>query len=117
MKKVLYVDDEEVNLFIFKVSFKDVYDVVTAQSGAKALELLVSNPEIKIVITDLRMPIMDGLEFVKVAKTKFGDKVFFLLTGFGITEEIKQLIDNNMLNNYFSKPFNKTEIISEVEKH
>ena len=117
MKKVLYVDDEDVNLFIFKVSFKDVYDVVTAESAAKALEMLVTNPEIKIVITDLRMPIMDGLEFVKVAKTKFGDKLFFLLTGYGLTEEIKQLIDNQMLKNYFAKPFNKSEIITEVEKH
>ncbi|MDB5151259.1 MAG: hupR, partial [Mucilaginibacter sp.] len=59
---ILYVDDEEHNLFSFKATFRIKYQVLTAISGDKALEILATKP-VHIIITDQRMPEMTGVEF------------------------------------------------------
>ncbi|MDF2452731.1 MAG: response regulator receiver protein, partial [Bacteroidota bacterium] len=53
--KVLYVDDEENNLVSFRANFRKSYDVYTANSAAKAFEVLKETP-IQIIISDQRMP-------------------------------------------------------------
>jgi len=60
---------------------------------------------------------MNGIEFIKLAKSKFSNILFFILTGFEITAEIQGAIDNGLIIKYFSKPFNISEIeTSIVEK-
>jgi response regulator RpfG family c-di-GMP phosphodiesterase len=61
---ILYVDDEENNLFSFKATFRLKYKVFTAISGADAIDI-VKNNQIHIIITDQRMPEMTGVEFLK----------------------------------------------------
>ncbi|MBT4703936.1 MAG: response regulator, partial [Flavobacteriales bacterium] len=59
---VLYVDDEQTNLFSFKASFRKDFNVFTAETGAEGLEIL-QNEVIHIAISDQRMPEMSGIEF------------------------------------------------------
>ncbi|MBI9063592.1 MAG: response regulator [Marinilabiliaceae bacterium] len=110
--KILYVDDEEINLQLFEINFQKKYQVITALDGLKGLELLEANPEILIVISDMRMPKMNGIEFIKQAKERFPDKRFFILTGFEITEEIQSALESGLILRYFKKPFNIKEIDS-----
>ena len=107
--KILYVDDEQINLFLFEANFKDKYDVLTAFDGFKGLEVLDENPETVVIISDMKMPGMNGIEFIKKAKEKYPDKKYYILTGFEITEEIREALDSGLIIEYFSKPF-------EVEK-
>jgi len=51
--KVLYVDDEPINLMLFKANFKKKFDIITAESGNEGLQLLKSNPDTKVVISDI----------------------------------------------------------------
>ena len=62
-EKILYVDDETINLELFKINFRNEYDVVVANSAIKGLEILKGEP-IKVVVSDLKMPVMNGLEFI-----------------------------------------------------
>ncbi len=108
--KVLYVDDEAINLLLFERIFAKKYTVDTADSGKQGLEKLSSDPDINIVISDMRMPDMDGLEFITQAKEQFPDVYFFILTGFSITDKIMEALDNKLINRYFQKPFEMNEI-------
>ncbi|HCX99748.1 MAG TPA: two-component system response regulator, partial [Bacteroidales bacterium] len=60
---VLYVDDEPINLRLFELNFKNAFNVTTALSGFDGLEILKNNPDIPVVVSDMRMPKMDGIEF------------------------------------------------------
>ncbi|MBN2165977.1 MAG: response regulator [Marinilabiliaceae bacterium] len=108
---ILYVDDEPINLMLFEKVFEKEYNIITAKSGIEALKLLKTNSNIQVVITDMRMPNMNGLEFVSQAKTEYPNLHYFLLTGYDITDDIRIAIENGIINNSFSKPF-KVNIIT-----
>lgn len=107
---ILYVDDEPLNLKLFSINFKKKYNVLTALSGEEGLLLLSKNDQIKVVVSDMKMPKMDGIEFISRAKKDYPNIVFFILTGYDITPEISQALKNNLINRYFSKPLNIEEI-------
>jgi CheY-like chemotaxis protein len=65
---ILYVDDESINLRLFKISFKDNCDITTAQSGEDGLKLLEDSHHFDIIISDQRMPGMNGTQFMIEAK-------------------------------------------------
>ena len=96
--KILYVDDEEANLFIFKAHFRRKYHILTAPSGIAALDILEKYyNEIAIVISDMRMPVLNGLEFVTRAKEKYSDITYFILTGFDQNDKIDTAVENNLI--------------------
>ena len=108
--RILYVDDEEINLTLFKLIFKKKFNVLTAESGLEGLEALKSNNNIVVVISDMKMPGMNGIEFIKLAKKDFPNIQFSILTGYDINEEIADAMNERLIYRYFRKPFNKTEI-------
>src|SRR5262245_23683135 len=71
---ILVVDDEQDNLDAFRFNFRKVFDIVTAGSGAEALELL-KEKDVAVIITDQRMPKMTGLELLREAKDLRPDAV------------------------------------------
>jgi two-component system, response regulator, stage 0 sporulation protein F len=108
---VLYVDDEPINLYLFeRVLKRKNYHVITALSGYEALETLKKNDDIPVVVSDMRMPGMDGVEFIKQAKKYYPDKVFFILTGFDLTPEISNAMEENLIVKYMQKPFDQHEM-------
>jgi len=112
---ILYVDDEQINLDVFKFNFRNIYTVYTAHSGVEGLELLKNHSAISVVISDMKMPGMNGLEFIKKAKITHQNIVFFILTGFDITVEISDAINEKLIHKYFRKPFNIREIEASIQ--
>lgn len=109
--KILYVDDEESNLFLFKVNFDSKYPVFTASSGPQGLrELETHHDEIIVVISDMRMPSMNGVEFIRKAREKYENIVYFILTGYDYNEEIDAALKSNIIQKFFTKPFDMQEI-------
>lgn len=108
--KLLYVDDESINLLLFEINFSTKYNVLTASSGAKGLEILDLNPDTTVIVSDMKMPSMNGIEFITKAKEKFPKKEFFILTGFDITDEIQDALNTGLIVKYFRKPFNMKEM-------
>lgn len=108
--KILYVDDEIINLEILKFNLSDKYEVFTADEGIKGLDVLDNNPDISVIFSDLRMPNMDGFEFITKAKSKFPDIKIFILTGFNISKEIQAAIDTKLILQCLRKPFDMNQI-------
>ena len=82
----------------------------------KGLEVLDNNPDILVVVSDMKMPNMNGIEFIKQAKEKHPDIKFYILTGFEITEEIQEAIKLKLIVKYFRKPFNMKEIDTAISE-
>ncbi len=115
MRKVLYVDDEEPNLFLFKMAFMNDFEVHTAISGSEGLELLQTHDDIDAIISDMKMPNMNGLEFIQEAINRHQGKVYFILTGFDKSPEIEEAIHHNMIRDYFRKPFDREVLKDAIE--
>lgn len=115
MIKILYVDDEPINLQLFQLNFKKKYMVYTAMSGHEGLKSLETNNDIKVVISDMKMPEMNGLQFITKAKNTYPEITYFILTGYDINTEIAEALDSGLIQKYFSKPFNIKEIDNSIE--
>lgn len=111
---LLYVDDEPINLKLFELNFRKKFNVLTAESGLQGYELLKQNPHTIVVISDMKMPGMNGIEFIKLAKKDFPNILYFILTGFDITEEIADALNERLIHKYFRKPFNIREIETSI---
>lgn len=108
---ILYLDDEKDNLFVFKANFNRKFEVITTLSPEEALnELDLHHEEIIVVISDMRMPAMSGVEFIKKAKEKYKNIFYYILTGYGHNKEIEEAIDEHIIEDYFTKPFDALEI-------
>ncbi len=114
--KILYVDDEFINLQLFKINFSKKYDVLIAENGDEGLELLDQNPDVNTVISDMKMPLVNGIEFISKAKIKHPNLNYYILTGFEITPEIKEALHNGLIQKYFSKPFDFHDISLTLDK-
>jgi response regulator RpfG family c-di-GMP phosphodiesterase len=115
--KVLYVDDHVANLQLFQLMLKKRCEVKIAETGQEGLEILKLFKDIDIVVSDLDMPNMNGLEFIQKAKKIKNDIPFFILSSSLKTNEIKEAIKNNLINNFLRKPLRSDEILNEIYKY
>jgi response regulator RpfG family c-di-GMP phosphodiesterase len=106
---VLYVDDEENNLFSFKAVFRVKCQVYTAISGDDALKILAEKP-IEIIITDQRMPNMTGVEFLEKVIELYPDPMRLLLTGYADMNAVVDAVNKGKIFHYLSKPWNEEEL-------
>lgn len=116
VSKILYVDDEVINQHLFKINLSKHYNVITGSDGAEGLEILKNDKEIKLVISDMKMPIMNGIDFIKKAKLMYPNLPFFLLTGFDITPEINEAINSKLIISHLRKPFDITQMLLAFSK-
>lgn len=108
---VLYVDDEEMNLTLFQITFQDKFQIHIARDGHEALSLLQDKgEELNTVVSDMRMPGMDGVDFISQAKEKFPHLRCFILTGFPSNEKVRSALKDHLIINSFSKPFDMETI-------
>ena len=119
-RSILYVDDEEDNLTVFKSAFRREFNIHLATSGAEGMEILKNN-EIQVIITDQRMPEMTGIQFLESVNPVFPDCIRMVLTGFSDVEAIIEAINKGKVYRYITKPWNKDElrqtIIEAFENH
>jgi response regulator RpfG family c-di-GMP phosphodiesterase len=106
---ILYVDDEENNLFSFKATFRIKYQVFTAISGDEALKILETKP-VEIIITDQRMPEMTGVEFLEKVLEKYPDPMRILLTGYADMGAVVDAVNKGKIFHYLAKPWNEKEL-------
>jgi NADH-quinone oxidoreductase subunit E/NADP-reducing hydrogenase subunit HndA len=115
MNNVLVVDDEQVVLqSCQRILSPEGYEVDTSTSAADALGML-GNKDYGLVITDMKMPGMDGLEFIRQVKTKSPDMNIVLITGYPSQESLKESLQLRIVD-YLPKPFSPTLLIEATQK-
>lgn len=102
--KILIVDDEQANLRLLERLFRRQYQIVTASSGAEALELLVQH-DFAVIISDQRMPGMTGVEFLKRAAEMRQQTVRIILTGYTDIISLVEAINSGVVYKYVTKPW------------
>lgn len=108
--KLLYVDDEPFNLTLFKALFKKKFDLIVANSGEEGVQLFKDNPDVNVVISDMRMPNMDGVQFVKKIKKMKKETPCFILTGFNESNDLIDALNEQLIIKTFHKPLDKDHI-------
>lgn len=107
--KIMIVDDEPANLRVLERLFRHDYQVLTAESGALALELLQQH-DVALIITDQRMPGMSGIELLKRTATVRPHMVRMILTGYTDMEALVEAINSNVVYKYVTKPWSNDEL-------
>lgn len=111
---VLYVDDEINNLNSFKAAFRRDFEIFTAISAKEGRKILDSQ-EIGVIITDQRMPVMTGIEFLESIIPVYPDTIRILLTGFSDINAVMDAINRGQVYKYLVKPWQNDELKMYIE--
>jgi two-component system NtrC family sensor kinase len=109
--QILCVDDEENVLKALRRLFMDDdYEIITATSGEQGLQELEENPGVQLVISDYRMPGMNGVDFLKEVYARRPDTVRIVLSGYADTASIVSAINEGQIYKFIPKPWNDDEL-------
>ncbi len=112
---ILYLDDEQSNLDIFRISFKREYNVFTAYEPEQAFEILKNNP-IDIIIVDQQMPQMSGTQFLEKTLQTFPDAIRIIITGYADIQVVIEAINKCGIYKYITKPWEREDVKMTLEK-
>src|SRR5450432_228488 len=106
MPRILIADDEEaMRSLVARAIAMDGHEIVTAQDGAEALDILTrENGAFDLLLTDIQMPIMDGIALALSAARDYPDLVILLMTGFAHQRERASNLDA-LIHDILTKPF------------
>jgi len=102
--RVLFVDDESNVLSALQRQFRKQFEVHTALGGAKALQLIASAGPFAVIVSDMRMPAMSGLEFLKEARKSTPDSVRLMLTGNADQKTAMDAVNEGKVFSFLTKP-------------
>jgi len=114
--KILVVDDEPDNLDLLYRTFRRDFQVLKADSGINALQMLSVEGEVAVIISDQRMPEMKGTEFLSKTVPQFPDTVRIILTGFTDIEDLVEAINAGQVYKYITKPWDPGELKAVVQR-
>ena|SRR5579872_2070584 len=115
MPRVLIADDEEsMRMLVARAIAMDGHDTVTAQDGAEALEILTrEDGAFDLLLTDIQMPVMDGIALALAAARDFPNVTIVLMTGFADQRERASGL-NAIAHDVITKPFSVADVRSAV---
>jgi len=113
--KILLVDDEVNILSALKRVFRlSGFKLLTAESGPAGLAVLAEEP-VDLIISDMRMPVMNGAQFLSQAKKQCPDAIRILLTGYSEMDATISAINDGGIYRYLQKPWNEHDLVLTVQ--
>ncbi|MBI1332146.1 MAG: response regulator [Armatimonadetes bacterium] len=112
---ILCVDDEPMILDSLALTLGRQFDVLTATSGAEGLEILQRKPDVAVVLSDMRMPNMNGAEFLQQVSTSHPSTVRMLLTGETDLNSAILAVNEGHIFRFLKKPCAPPELISSFQ--
>ena len=114
--KILCVDDERNVLKSLRRLFMDEenYEILLAESGEEGLEILAEQEGIRLVVSDYRMPGMNGVEFLARVCEKWPDTIRIVLSGYADTAAVVEAINLGQIYKFIPKPWNDEELKSAI---
>ncbi len=111
--KILFADDEK-NMQILVADFleREGYDVLLAKNGEEAIQKFCDNPDVSLVILDIMMPVMDGLEVLEAIRERCSVPVIMLTAKSAESDELEGF--QYGADEYISKPFSPMILVARV---
>ena len=113
-EQILLVDDERNILDGYRRSLRGEFLMDTAQSGQEALELIESKGPYAVVISDMRMPGMDGIELLRRVKSEAPETVRVMLTGNADMDTAVEAINEGSIFRFLNKPCDKERMAKTI---
>jgi signal transduction histidine kinase len=107
---ILYVDDERTNRVVFEHALAKEFTIKTAPDGTTALEMLDREP-VAVLVTDIRMPGIDGLELLQIAKARHPGTTRMVVTAYSDIDPILRAINEGLVVRYIIKPWERDELV------
>lgn len=114
--KLMVVDDEPDNLDLLYRTFRRDFQVFKANEARSALKILDLEGEMAVIISDQRMPEMNGTEFLRRTVERFPDTIRILLTGYTDVEDLVGAINSGQVFKYITKPWNPEQLKAIVQQ-
>ncbi len=102
--KILFVDDDTNLLAAFRRQLRKQFQIETAEGGREGLELVKTNGPLAVIVSDFRMPHMDGIEFLSCVREIAPDTVRIMLTGNADLQAAIQAVNEGNIFRFFTKP-------------
>jgi DNA-binding NtrC family response regulator len=113
--KLLYVDDEEANLNVFRIAFKRRYLVTTADCAEEGLKVL-ENEKFDVIISDHRMPGMSGVELLEKVGIDYPHMTRIIISEYVNDEVIRSAIKNFGFDGSVGKPWEAEKLTAMIKK-
>jgi PAS domain S-box-containing protein len=116
--KILLVDDNAINRKVaIEILRKANCHVIGAESGLKAIDTFQNNPDFDLILMDIQMPEMDGIETTQKLREKFGKKLpqVVAMTAYSMENDREKFLSSGM-DNYLAKPIRANLLIQKVEE-
>ena len=114
--KILIAEDDEASQQLISIYVEEIsYEIINVETGAKAVDTCRKNPDIDLILMDILMPGMDGLEATRKIRAFNNDVVIIAQTAFGLQGDKEKSISAGC-NDHISKPINKIELINLIER-
>ena len=115
--KILIVEDDEISYSLLTRTLQKISkEVLHAITGVQAIEACRSNPDINLVLMDIRMPVMNGLEATQQIRQFNKDVIIVAQTAYGFSDDFEKALEAGC-NDYIAKPINKTLLYEVIKKH
>jgi len=115
--KILIVEDDEISYSLLtRMLHKISKEILHAITGVQAVEACRNNPDIDLVLMDIRMPDMDGNDATRQIRQFNTDVIIIAQTAYGFSDDREKAIEAGC-NDYISKPINKTLLFELIKKH
>lgn len=112
--RLLYLDDERDELESFQSLFRRVFDVYIASTPDRAYEIMKTK-DLHVVLTDQRMDLMTGVEFLESIVDEYPDPVRILVTGYSDITAVINSINQGQVYKYISKPYPREAMQKSIE--
>jgi CheY-like chemotaxis protein len=114
---ILIVEDDLFNRMYLNELFEDAeYSVLEATNGTEAINLVKENPEIKLILMDIKMPVMNGDEALAYIKKIRLDLPVVALTGLAMEVEVAALFEKGF-DTYLTKPVERNKLFEIINKY
>lgn len=115
-RRILFVDDEiQILKSLTRAFINTDYQIFTANSGADALSIL-KNQEVDMIVSDMRMPDMDGYELLYKVKNDYPEIKRVILSGYADEKLIYKALQQNIAQHYVSKPWKNDKLIELINQ-
>ena len=115
--KILVAEDDIISDLLITKAVKSLSNsILHAKTGTEAISLLKENPDIDLVLMDIRMPEMDGYETTRQIRTFNQDVIIIAQTAYGLVGDKEKAIEAGC-NDYISKPINQTALLNTIGKY